>query len=286
MVAVIDGIADPEVAAAVARAESIFATMPGALVTLSGGVDSSVALALAVRALGARARGFTARSPTLAEAETEDAARVAGTVGAVHEVVESREMQRDGYRQNRGDRCFHCKSELYDLAGARAAELGAIVVDGTILDDLGEHRPGLAAAAARGVRHPLVEAGMDKAMVRRVALALGLPNHDKPAAPCLGSRVAVGTEVTLARVQRVAAAERALRAAGLRVFRARVHEVDGAEWLRVEVEVSEIPTLLAGRDAVVRACRAEGFQWITMDLEGYRRGSTAHRSARSASATG
>lgn len=280
------GIADPEVAAAIARAEAIFAAMPAALVTLSGGVDSSVALALAARALGGRARGFTATSETLAAEEAQAAAGIAALLGVDHQVVDSREIERPGYRANAGDRCFHCKSELYDLACARAAELGAVVVDGTILDDLGEHRPGLAAAAERGVRHPLVEAQMDKAMVRRVALALGLPNHDKPAAPCLGSRLAVGTEVTPARVRRVAAAERALRASGLAVFRARVHDVDGAEWLRVEVDAAEMPVLLAGRDAIVRACRAEGFQWITMDLEGYRRGSTALRPARSASATG
>jgi pyridinium-3,5-biscarboxylic acid mononucleotide sulfurtransferase len=193
--------------------------MGSVLVTLSGGVDSSLAASFAVRALGPRAAAFTAASASMTEAERQGAARVASAIGIRHVVQASHEMEREGYQANAGDRCFHCKTELYELA-ARAALAGgfAFVADGTVLDDLGEHRPGLRAAAAHGVRHPLVEAELDKATVRALALSLGLAVWDKPAMPCLGSRIAVGTRVTEARLGKVDKLEAHLRRAGSAAF--------------------------------------------------------------------
>ena len=202
--------------------QAVIAPLGRAIVAFSGGVDSSVVAAAAFEVLGHDAIAVTAVSPALATGELEGAMRVATSIGIEHRVIHTQELDRDDYRRNGADRCFHCKSELYDtldrLAGSNA---GTAVLSGANLDDLGDWRPGLTAAAEHGVRHPLVEVGIGKVQVRAIARALDLPCADKPSSPCLASRVPYGTPVdepTLARIDR---AEHALKQLGYREVRVR-----------------------------------------------------------------
>jgi pyridinium-3,5-biscarboxylic acid mononucleotide sulfurtransferase len=246
--------------------------MDSVLVCYSGGTDSALVLAVATRELGARAVAMTAVSASLAPSEKEDAERLAVRLGAVHHFVDSREIERPGYARNGPDRCFHCKSELYEIAASKANEWNlAVIVNGTNTDDLGDYRPGLEAAKNTGVRSPLVEAGMTKADVRAAARALDLPIWDKPAAACLSSRIPYGTSVTPERLRQIAGLEAELKALGFRQVRVRWHETIA----RIEVDLEELPTLLSSgvRDAVLQAGRRNGFTYVTLDLAGYRTGS-------------
>ena len=206
-------------------------------------------------------------------------------LGVRHVLVDSHELEREGYAANSGDRCYFCKTELFELARDRAATLGIPwVVDGTITDDLGAHRPGLKAAEENAVRHVLVEAGFDKHAVRDAAHHMGLPVWDKPSFACLGSRFPVGTRVTGPRLQQVQRVESLLRTLGLRHFRARWHELEGVPMVRLELGQEEIPLVTQPgiREAIVDACKAEGFRWVTLDLVGYRTGGDIHLPVRSA----
>jgi len=198
------------------RLEARISALGSAVVALSGGVDSSLVAALAARALGPRAVAVTAVSPALATGELSGAARVAAAVGIAHETITTEELARAAYRANGPDRCYHCKTELYDALAALAAARGyAAVLSGANADDLGDWRPGLRAAAEHAVVHPLLEAG-----VRALAATLGVPSAAKPASPCLASRIPYGTAVTpdaLARIDRAELAVRALGFAELRV---------------------------------------------------------------------
>jgi len=242
------------------------------LVCYSGGIDSAFVLAVAHAELGERAIGMTAVSPSLSEGEKEDAARIALKLGAAHRFVDSHELERPGYVQNGPDRCFHCKSELYDIAEAKRREWQlAVVVNGTNRDDLGDYRPGLEAAKNAGARSPLVEAGMTKSDVRAAAQAIGMDIWDKPAAACLSSRIPYGTSVTTERLAQIAGLEAELKALGFRQLRVRWHE----KIARIEVALGELELMLAPgvREAVVTAGKEHGFQYITLDLGGYRTGS-------------
>ena len=259
---------------------ALFEEMGSALVCYSGGVDSALALALAHRALGDKAVGMTAVSPSLAPFEREAAVRVAKQIGARHELVQSFEIDDPHYQANDTDRCFHCKSELYRIADAKQREWKMnAVVNGTNLDDLGDYRPGLEAAKNANVRSPFVELKMKKADVRAVAELIGLGVWDKPAAACLSSRLPFGTSVTRERLEQIGGFEAELLAMGLRQVRVRWHALSSTEkttagsLARVEISKDELTAAFEKRDAIVEAGKRHGFTYVTMDLQGYRVGS-------------
>ncbi len=254
------------------RASELLSDMGSVLVCFSGGIDSTLVLSLAQRVLGEQAVGLTAVSPSLPASERADAERIARELGARHLFVDSHEIERAGYVQNGPDRCFHCKSELYEIARLKATELGlAAVANGTNTDDLGDYRPGLEAARNAGVKSPLVDAGFGKEDVRNAARTLGIDAWDKPAAACLSSRIPYGTSVTRERLAQIGGFEAELKALGLRQVRVRFH----AEVARIEVALEELPRLLeaAVREGALAAGKRHGFRYVTLDLGGYRQGS-------------
>lgn len=242
------------------------------IVALSGGVDSAVLLSLALEALGREGvLAVTGSSPSLSENDLEDARSVARSLGARHEVVETRELERPGYRANAGERCYHCRSELFEVLGALARRRGfAAVAYGAIWDDQEALRPGMRAAREGGVLAPLREAGLTKAEVRALAAELGLQVAAKPAGACLASRIPVGTAVTPERLSRVGRAEHGLRKLGFRQLRVRDH----GDVARIEVAPEEIDRLLspAIRTLATAAVREAGFRYVAVDLDGYRTG--------------
>ena len=254
------------------RLRDVIAGYRSALVCFSGGVDSTLLLRVAHDVLGDRCVALTAVSITMAASERAAARELADGIGARLEVVESHELERPGFAQNPTDRCYHCKAELLEIARPRAVEFGlAEVLIGTNLDDLGDHRPGLAAANERGARHPLVDAGFTKPDVRALSRALGLPTWDKPQLACLSSRFPYGTEITPERLRQVDGFEDALRALGFRQLRVRYH----GDVARLEIDVADMSRALepAVRDAIVQAGRARGFTFVALDLAGFASGS-------------
>jgi uncharacterized protein len=244
----------------------------GAIVAYSGGIDSTLVAAVAARALGERALAVTAVSPSLAPGELEEARRVAAEIGVRHRAVRTSETERPEYLENGVDRCYHCKTELYDVLARVAQEDDySVVVSGANLDDLGDYRPGLRAAEEHGVRHPLVEAGFSKEDVRRAARELAIPTWDKPASACLSSRIAFGVRISVAELSKVGRAERVVRDLGFRQCRVRVH----GDLVRIEVDAAEVGRLAEPqvRARVVAALRELGYRFVTLDLEGFRSGS-------------
>jgi pyridinium-3,5-biscarboxylic acid mononucleotide sulfurtransferase len=255
--------------ALLADLERRVAPLGSAIVAFSGGVDSSVAAAVAARALGGRALAVTAVSPAVATGELDGARRVADAIGIAHETIATRELARAGYRRNGPDRCFHCKSELYDALAAVATERDyAALLSGANADDVGDWRPGLRAAAEHGVRHPLLEAGVGKAQVRELARRLALPSAEKPASPCLASRIPYGTAVSPATLARIDRAERNVRALGFPVLRVRHH----GELGRLEVAADDLERALEARADIEEAIRAAGYARASIDPEPFRSG--------------
>jgi len=240
------------------------------VVAYSGGADSAFLAVVAHQALRERMVAVTAVSPSLAASERADAAACANERGFRHVEVETDEMASAAYRANDGLRCAHCKDALMDAVGPVAAELapGAAVALGVNLDDLGDHRPGQDAAAARGAVSPLVEAGFTKADVRAASRTLGLRTADKPAAPCLASRLPYGTPVSVELLGRVERAEAAVRALGFGDLRVR-HLGDTA---RLEVPLDDLALVVERRDEVVALVQAAGYTRVVLDLEGLRSG--------------
>ncbi|HYT26690.1 MAG TPA: ATP-dependent sacrificial sulfur transferase LarE [Actinomycetota bacterium] len=243
----------------------------GVMVAFSGGADSAFLLAAAVEALGGRAVAATGVSPSLPEHELADARALADELGARHVVVATQELDRPGYVANGADRCYFCKSELFDLLVPLAQIEGLALAVGTNTDDLGDWRPGQLAAAEHGVLAPLVDAGFAKADVREASRRMGLRTAEKPAAACLASRLAYGIEVTPVRLSRVERAEAVLRSYGLDRLRVRDH----GDLARVEVPLEALPMLVEPdrRAHLVARLRDLGFAFVTLDLEGFRSGS-------------
>ncbi|HEY4244103.1 MAG TPA: ATP-dependent sacrificial sulfur transferase LarE [Kofleriaceae bacterium] len=241
------------------------------VVAFSGGADSALLLAVAADVLGAGCHAVTAVSETMARSEVDDAAAFARELGLGdrHHVVASHELDVPGFAENPAHRCALCKTELMTVAGPIAARLDAPVALGTNVDDLGDVRPGIAAARERGAIMPLVDAGLTKPEVRELSRTLGLRTWDKPQLACLSSRFPYGTQITPDRLRQVDAFEDGLRALGFRQLRVRFHE----QLARIEIEQRELPAAFAQRDAIHALGKQLGFTYIALDLAGFRSGS-------------
>lgn len=259
-----------------AKRDSLLSLLAGygrVAVAFSGGVDSAVVARAAHEACGDRAVAVTAVSLSLASGELEQAQEIAALIGIRHVVLKTEEFANENYLANPANRCYFCKTELYSRLESRLSELGAdVICNGANLDDVGDYRPGMTAAKEHAVRSPLIEAGLTKADVRELAKLWSLPCWDKPAMPCLSSRIAYGVAVTPERVRRIDAAESFLRREfGLREFRVRCEANDLA---RIEVALGEVTPLLSVTtfERISREFRSLGFRCVTLDLEGFRSG--------------
>ncbi len=252
------------------RLEAVLSQLESVVVAYSGGVDSALLAVAANRVLGDAALAVTAVSPALAARELDGAIKLAQQFGLRHRTLQTGELEREEYVANAPNRCYFCKTELYShLCELAEAEGYAWVANGANLDDLGDYRPGLLAASENRVRSPLVEAGLDKPAVRKIAQYLALPVWDKPAQPCLSSRVPYGIPVTRETLARIEQAEDYLKSLGLQEVRARHHE----NHCRVEVGESEMELAFAHRREIAVNLKKIGYLWVSLDLSGLRSGS-------------
>lgn len=254
------------------RLREIFRGLESVIVAYSGGVDSSYVAYIANAELGPRAVCITGQSASLPAYQRAEIDRVVDKFGFQHETIQTEELENPGYRANNPDRCFFCKDELYSKLESVAHSRGIQnIVDGSTVDDLDDYRPGRQAAMQHAVRSPLIEAGLTKSEVRELSWKATLPTWDKPASPCLSSRIAYGTPVTIERLSKVDRGEEILREFGFREFRVRHHD----QLVRLEIAQAELDRIL--RKDLIRELatrfRELGFKYVTLDLEGFRSGS-------------
>ena len=242
-----------------------------AVVAFSGGVDSAFLLKVAADALGERCHAVTAVSETMAKSEIADAIALARELGLGdrHHVIESHELDVPGFDDNPTHRCALCKTELMSVAAPIADRLGAPVLLGTNVDDLGDIRPGIAAAREHGARMPMVDVSLTKSEIRELSRELGLRTWDKPQLACLSSRFPYGTKITPDRLRRVDEFEDGLRALGFRQLRVRFHDTIA----RLEIEAGELDRVIPMRDEIVKLGKRLGFAYVALDLAGFRSGS-------------
>jgi uncharacterized protein len=246
--------------------------MEHVIVAFSGGVDSTLLARAARDALGARAVLATADSETYPASELEETRRLAAFLGMRHVVIRTRELDNPEYAKNPPNRCYFCKEELFNrLDPLAAAEGGAQLIYGANLDDLGDHRPGMQAAKAKGVRAPMIEAELGKEEIRALSRELGLPTWDKPSFACLSSRFQYGEEITPDKLRQIDAAEAFMKGLNFRQFRVRHHD----RLARIELPFEELPRLWEDgrREAIVGRFRELGYLYVTVDLQGFRSGS-------------